>query len=261
MIISRALAYYLFSGHRTGRGLSDPSSRRLVRGVLADERPYPAYTVMEHARRDYLTDDSVVTFRDPGAGHHQQKKAVTTRRIRDIARYSSGHPKYHRLLYRLARHYGPSVILETGTALGLGTLALALGNPAATVFTIEGAPPLAARARNLFETQKQKNITLLEGLFDERLPGVLSRDRPVDMAFLDGHHKEEATLRYFGMLLPRLHPQSIVLIDDIYWSKGMARAWKKIRRHEKVTLSIDIFRMGILFFDPELPSQTFTIRF
>jgi len=260
MLFGPALKYYLFSRPHPCRENEDPFVRSLLE-VMHDRTNHADYRTMAAARRQYLAGREKIHLHDLGAGHGGTKEAHPVHTLRHIARHSSGNPKYHRLLCRLARHFSPSVILETGTALGLGTLALTLGAPHARVCTIEGDPALSARARQLFEKYSLRNITLVEGSFEEKLPEVLARERRIDMAFLDGHHEEEATLRYFGMLLPRLHTGSLVVVDDIHWSKGMARAWNKIRRHGKVTLAIDIFRMGILFFDPSLPKRTLVVRY
>jgi predicted O-methyltransferase YrrM len=260
MVVSRALAYFFLSRPLScGQQTADPLCA--LREVLADRRDDPVRAVLHRARLEYLADRTRIFPHDLGAGHHGWKKREGRRRISSIARHSSGHPKYHRLLCRLARQYEPSVILETGTALGLGTLALALGAPRARVYTLEGDPALATRARHLFEHHSLRNITLLEGLFAEKLPEVLAREEKIDLAFHDGHHEEEATLRYFGMLLPRLHNNSVVVLDDIHWSKGMLRAWERIRGHERVSLTINLFRMGILFFEPSLPKKTLVVRY
>lgn len=261
MVISRAFRYYLFSRHRRGKGLSYPCVQELVREVFSDRKHYDAYRIMSRARRDYLADRSRITLHDLGAGHGNKKQKHHVRRIRDIARHSSGHPRYHRLLCRLARHYAPATVIETGTALGLGTLALALGAPQAGVFTIEGDPALADRAAMLFEKHGLRNITLLRGSFDEQLPAALHNAGSAGLVFLDGHHEEEATLRYFGMLLPYLRNESLVVVDDIHWSAGMLRAWDILRHHEKVSLSVNLFRMGILFFDPALKKETLVVRY
>jgi predicted O-methyltransferase YrrM len=81
------------------------------------------------------------------------------------------------------------------------------------------------------------------------------------MVFFDGNHKKEATLRYFDMCLSHIHNNSILLFDDIHWSKGMKEAWENIRQHPSVVVSIDLFSMGIVFFRKELSKQDFVLRF
>ena len=51
------------------------------------------------------------------------------------------------------------------------------------------------------------------------------------------------------------------VFDDINWSKDMQNAWQTIKKNEKVTLSIDLFEMGIVFFMSRFQKEDFVIRF
>ncbi|MCD6200670.1 MAG: class I SAM-dependent methyltransferase [Bacteroidales bacterium] len=260
MLFKPALSYYLFSSHRRGRGIHNPSARQLIREVFNDRTKYDAYDLMHHARKKYLRSKEKIRVLDLGAGSRKQKNA-DTRKVRDIARFSSGNPKYHCLLYRMVSFYRPAVMVEAGTSLGLGTLALALGNPQGKVYTIEGDPSSAALAEKLFKQHNLSNITLLTGSFSKMFPQVFARTNQAGFVFLDGHHEEKATLENFETLLPHLSDKSVLVVDDIHWSQEMLRAWNTIRQHSSVRLTIDIFRMGLVFFNPDLPRQTLKIRF
>ncbi len=64
------------------------------------------------------------------------------------------------------------------------------------------------------------------------------------------------------MCLPCIHEQTIFIFDDIYWSCEMTEAWEIIKSSPKVTLTIDLYRMGIVFFDPAIrEKQDFYLRF
>lgn len=254
-----ALFYYLFSSHCGGRGIQNLFARQLINEVFCDRTKYDAYGFMHNARNNYLRSKEKIKILDLGAGSKKRENA-DTRKIRNITRFSSGKPKYHQLLYRMVRFFKPEVILEAGTSLGLGTLALALGNPEGKVYTLEGDPSSAALAQKMFDQNHLKNITLITGSFRNGFPQVFSQTDQVDFVFLDGHHEEKATLEYFETLLPHLHEKSILVADDIHWSKGMKKAWSGIREHPQVSLTADTFQMGLVFFDPGLPKQTLIIR-
>src|SRR5690606_34125251 len=143
----------------------------------------------------------------------------------------------------------------------LTTLYLSYACSKSQIFTIEGSDAVAEKAENAFNQFKRKNINLIRGRFDEVLPQLLKEQQRFDFVFIDGHHEEEATLNYFNQILNHVSSDSIVLIDDINWSEGMINAWEKIKRHEKVTLSIDVFEMGWLYFFPRNQKEHFVIRF
>jgi len=68
-------------------------------------------------------------------------------------------------------------------------------------------------------------------------------------------------LKNFYHLHHHLHEKSIVILDDIHLSSSMERAWRKILRDDKVTLTIDLFRLGIIFFDTKLSKQNLIINY
>ena len=247
-----------------GHGIHSPFVYSFVREVLRDKRAYPCYQPIAALRRILATDERSVEVEDFGAG--SRVISSRTRRIGDIARSSLKPKKYSRLLFRMVQQWQPLNILELGTCFGATTAYLANGNKNAQVYTMEGAPAVAAVARHNFSELQLNNIELIEGNFDDRLPELMKRlnreAQALDFVFIDGNHRQEPTLRYFRELLPLLREQSVVVFDDIHWSEQMEAAWEEIKQHPAVTLSIDLFFIGIVFFRKEHKvKQDFTIQF
>jgi predicted O-methyltransferase YrrM len=166
------------------------------------------------------------------------------------------------MLYRLAYHYKPSNITELGTSFGITTAYLAKGSPKAEVYTIEGSKTVREMARSVFNELGIENIKSLEGRFDALLPEVLAVLKQVDLAYVDGNHKLEPTMNYFSLLVDKSHNDSILIFDDIHWSKEMEQAWEKIKAHPSVKCSIDLFFLGMIFFRSEFKEpRHFKIRF
>ncbi|HEU0137328.1 MAG TPA: class I SAM-dependent methyltransferase, partial [Flavobacterium sp.] len=76
----------------------------------------------------------------------------------------------------------------------------------------------------------------------------------------DGNHQKVATLRYFDLLLPTVTNDSVWIFDDIHWSRDMEDAWEEIKAHPKVTVTIDTFQWGIVFFRKEQRKEDFFVR-
>ena len=115
---------------------------------------------------------------------------------------------------------------------------------------------------NNFEKLGLANIELLTGNFDTTLTSAIAKAGQVDLAFIDGNHRYEPTRRYFKEMLPSIHPYSMLIFDDIHWSSEMEQVWKEIQEHASVTLTIDLFFIGIVLFRKENKAkQHFTIRF
>ena len=94
-------------------------------------------------------------------------------------------------------------------------------------------------------------INLVVGRFEDTLEAVLKKVGKIDFAFIDGNHRYDATMNYFHSLLPYTHAYSVLVFDDIYWSEDMKRAWEEIKNHSSVTLTIDLFWCGLVFFRKE----------
>ena len=171
--------------------------------------------------------------------------------------------------FRMIRHYQPETILELGTSLGITTSYLSLAKPDAQLITMEGAIAIAEKARQNFKTLKLlqgipfgQNLSLIEGNFDQTLSATISKLPVLDFAFIDGNHRQEPTERYFKQLLPVTHNDSILIFDDIHWSRDMEQAWETIKQNASVRCTIDLFFIGIVLFRQEFKEkQHFKIRF
>jgi predicted O-methyltransferase YrrM len=199
--------------------------------------------------------------KDMGASSREYPNDQRFVRVGDIARRSCVNRKKGELLFRVVRKYGPANILELGTSLGISTMYFALAAPASSILTIEGCIDSAGVAKENFEKAGLRNIHVITGNFDDRLGAALEEMPRPDLVFFDGNHKKSATLAYFDQVLPHIHPGTVLIFDDIHWSKGMEEAWNILRLNPRVKVSIDIYHMGFLFFRDELSKEDFTIHF
>lgn len=152
-------------------------------------------------------------------------------------------------LFHLTRKLLPNTCLEMGAAVGISgsyiAAALAL-NGRGRLTTLEGAESLAATSRETFNTLGLDNTHVVLGGFQDTLSRTLSALPPVDLAFVDGHHQEHATIEYWHLLKPKLAEGAVVVFDDIAWSAGMRRAWRRIKNDEELRWSGGAFTIGIV---------------
>lgn len=240
--------------------MHSPFVFELITKVLNDKTRYPAYEEIENLRRKLLKDQTILTIDDFGAGSTTDK--THQRSIASIAKNAAKPAKYAQLLYRIVKHYQPQTILELGTSLGMTTSYLAWAKPDAELITMEGATAIAATARQNFKTLKLDNVEIVTGNFNDTLSAVIGQLASVNFVFIDGNHRQEPTERYFSQLLPVINNDSILIFDDIHWSKGMENAWETIKQHPSVRCTIDLFFIGIVLFRKEFKEkQHFAIRF
>ena len=129
------------------------------------------------------------------------------------------------------------------------------------MITMEGCSGLAAVAETVFGDLKLSGIQVLVGDFDALLPSVLQQLDQLDFVFFDGNHRKEPTLNYFYRCLPLSNESSVFIFDDIHWSPGMEAAWEEIKKEDAVSLTIDLFWFGMVFFRKGIQKQDFIIRY
>jgi predicted O-methyltransferase YrrM len=244
---------------KTRHGTHSPFVYRLADEVIYDFSNKSDYNNIEDQRKKLLNDESQIQVTDLGAGSHLNKNR--TKSVKQIAKNALKSPRLAQLIYRLAKDNHPDQILELGTCLGLTTAYLAKAVPTAQVISIEGCPQTAAVAAQNFKDLQLKNVELQVGNFDTILPGLTESKAKLDFVYIDGNHRKEATLNYFRLCLPKVHENSVLIFDDIYWSKGMKEAWAEIKQHPDVRITIDLFWIGLVFFRSGQAKEHFKLRY
>lgn len=252
------IRYFLQSD--TAYAVHSPFVFTFTQELLYDKRAFYAFEAIEKRRKQLLSDTHLIPVTDLGAGTSLQK--VTEKRVCDIARSAAKSPKYGKLLFRLVNHFHPENIIELGTSLGISAAYLASASAHSQLQTLEGSEAIADIALETFQELKLQNISIVRGNFDDTLAPVLRRIPRLDMAFIDGNHRKEPVLRYFSQCLTQIHDSSLIIFDDIHWTKEMEEAWESIKANPAVTLTIDLFFLGLVFFRKDFKEkQHFVLRF
>ena len=259
-LAKKYINYYLTASNGKGHGIHSPFVYDFIKIVLNDKKKYHEYDLIEKLRAELLSDKRIIEVEDFGAG--SLAVPFKEKKVSDITRSFLKSKKFAKLLFRIVKYYKPNTIVELGTSLGISSSYMASATKASKVITLEGAKNVAAIAEQNFSKLNLENVKVKQGNFDETLPAILSEIEVVDLLFIDGNHRKEPTLRYFKNFLKKANDQSIFIFDDIHWSKEMEDAWKEIQLHPEVTLTIDLFFIGIVFFKKDFKAkQHFTIRF
>ena len=249
-------------------GVHSPFVYNLVTKCFYDKKNYPEYAVLKNYRNSLLENKNTIEVTDFGAGSRVFKS--NTRAINQIAKNAGISPKRAELLFRIVNYFQPETILEIGTSLGLATSALSLGlesktnraklNKNAQIITLEGCPNTMSIAKNQCQLQNLNNIEFVNTKFEDYLSKCQLNTEHCKLIYFDGNHSKKATLEYFELLLPTITNDSVWIFDDIHWSQDMEEAWEIIKNHPKVTVTIDTFQWGIVFFRSEQLKEHFVIR-
>lgn len=226
--------------------------------ALKPKQQFSFFKEIKALKKSLFRQNTIIDTGNLGAGSQYGGKHKT---IRNLAKQSGKASKPGECLFKLVHYFQPQTIVELGTSLGISTCYLAAPCSESTVYTIEGNQVLADVARRSFQKLNLNNIRLINGYFDKELPLLYDQLPYVDFLHVDGNHQYKATLKYYELSLAKMHEDSIFVFDDINWSDGMRKAWREIKNKKEVTLSLDLFRMGIVFFKNNRMKQDFKLKF
>ena len=264
-MLQQIKSYLKFLFHsKNEHGVHSPFVFDLVTKCFYDNTKYPEYETLKSYRKSLLENKNTIEVTDFGAGSRVFKS--NTREIAKIAQTAGITPKNAELLFRIVHYFQPKSILEIGTSLGLATSALSLGNKNVKIITLEGCPNTQKQAQVQLQSQSFgtnstfQNIEFVNTEFSTYFKTQHLSPITHHLIYFDGNHSKKATLDYFESLLPTISNDSVWIFDDIHWSADMEEAWEIIKNHPKVSVTIDTFQWGIVFFRAEQEKEHFIIN-
>ena len=240
-------------------GLHSPFVYNLNTRVLNRNKNFACFESLELTRMALLSDHSELLVEDFGAG--SRKNNNPKRSVSSIANQALAPAHQAQALFKIVEHFKPKTVLELGTSLGLTTCYLAEANKNSTIYSIEGSSNIAERANETFRSRELRNIKLLVGNFDDVLPILLEDLQTIDLAYIDGNHRYYATMRYVEQILSKCVDQSIVILDDIYWSKEMTKVWEELKADKRFSISLDYYHFGVLFLQKRMTKENFSLYY
>lgn len=257
-MFSRIFSYINFLiQSKNHHGVHSPFVFNLLTQCIYDKKEVSGFQTVKNYRENLLKNQQCIEVTDFGAGSKIFNS--NKRKIAAIAKHAGISQKRAKLLMKITSYFNFDQVLEVGTSLGIATCAISKGNAESSIITLEGCQETATIAKQMFEKYQLSNISVVIGNFKQTYFQEISK-RTYDMIFFDGNHTKEATLAYFNACLPSIHNNSTLIFDDIHWSKEMEEAWEEIKSHEKVTVTIDTYQWGMVFFRKEQQKEHFIIR-
>ena len=147
--------------------------------------------------------------------------------------------KHLKLIYRLITHYKSENILEIGDSEQLNKTFLSNIQLKANLYLYY------TKTGEMSAIKTQNNI----------------QPESFDFVFFNMQNNDELTLNKFMNCLNYFHNNSVVVINNIHQSKEMEEVWRKIMTQKEVTISIDLFFIGLVFFRKEQVKENFIVRF
>ena len=252
-------SYLQFLWHsKNEHAVHSPFVFQLITKCFYDKKNKAEYLTLKQYRKSLLENKETINVTDFGAGSKVFQIEYQTN-CQNCPNCGIS-PKRAELLFRITKYFQPDSVLEIGTSLGLATTALALGNPKAKITTLEGCTATANQCQLQLQKFNINNVECVVTEFSTFFKNHNFQSTTYNLIYFDGNHQKQATIDYFEMLLPTITNDTVWIFDDIHWSPGMEYAWEIIKKHPKVTVTIDTFQWGFVFFRREQPKEHFVIR-
>lgn len=226
--------------------------------VIKSDKKYYAFEEIEGIRTTLKQNNETINITDFGAG--SRINPSNQRKVSDIAKNSAKAANLGQIMFRLINHLKPENLLELGTSLGISGCYQYGANRKGNFTTMEGCPETAKVAAKVFKSFNANDVNIVVGDFNKTLPKTIEKLPTLDYAFFDGNHQKEPTLNYFQESIKKANENSVFIFDDIHWSKGMEEAWEEIKNHPQVTVTIDLFWIGLVFFKKEENKSNYILR-
>jgi len=255
LFLYKYLNHFFTARNTGGHGVHSPFIFHFTKYVLNDKNSFYNFDKIEALRSELKKDSRTIDVLDFGIKDDRKVN------VSQIAKHTVKSRKYGQLFFRIANYFKSISVLELGTSIGISTSYLAMSSKNIHCVSMEGCPATAEIANQNFKRLGLKNINVVIGNIDETLSEVLNVFERLDLIFFDANHRSESLLNYFDQCLIKVNENSILLIDDIYWSGDMEFAWNKIKNHPRVMSTIDLFQIGVVFFNSDLNKKHYKMRF
>jgi len=214
---------------------------------------------MESVRKSLIQSTSVIPIMEHGTGSSVLPNSASKEGVSDVCRHMSKSENDCKFLYSFIKTLKPLHAIELGTCLGISASYIGsalVQNGSGSLATFEGSRGRAKiAADNIQSLGLDSIVKVIEGRFQDTLGVYLQDVENIDFAFVDGHHDGDATVGYFELLLPKFKNGGIIVFDDIFWSVGMYRAWRTIKKSGDVADSFEFKGMGIVQLLPQNQDQ------
>jgi len=255
-LIKRYFKYLVFA--KTKYYLHSPFVYDFMVNVIQDDRKFYAFEEIAHLKKKLLKNNTIITVSEQGAG---SRKMGNKRSIKQITKVAGATQQKGELLFRLINYFNCKNILELGTSVGLGTAYMAKASPNCKVVTVEACANTLKIAQQNIKALHLSNVKTINATFSNFLKEQEEKNNHFDLVYFDGDHKKESTISYFNQMLTLKNNNSIFVFDDINWSDDMYAAWQHIIANPQISLSIDLFQLGVIFFKKDQAKQHFKLYF
>jgi hypothetical protein len=230
---------------RKGYGVHSPFVYDLITQVIEEKCYFYAYRNISLIRLQLLQNEQFV---------HYKGKRITVKKA--LRRYGIS-KKEGELLFRLTNYFKPHTILCIGSSLGLIPLYLTRYDSTVQCITLESEPDFANQAMCFLRREENPSLQIQIGSISETVPESIVQFQRIDCIYINKNVEINDLEVIFTQCFPYVHDTAFCVLAGIRSSKEKYHYWKQLCQHPNVTVTIDLFYTGILFFKPDLHKRVY----
>lgn len=254
--LRKSVLLYRGIRYRHGYGVHSPFVFNLITKVIEEGCPYYSFYDIELVRKQLLFREGCIIYPD-----RKQKGKLRQRSIGEIVEREAIKPKHGALLFRLTNYFKPQNILQLGPAMGLSTLYLTSYATGLRCIALENVSEFVPIARIAFEKAAKNPVDLRTGNYRELLPRAFEDMGKVDLVFFNTTYEQQNNALLFQECMKHIHDDTIFVFEGIKTSRRMRAFWTEVCARPDVTVTIDLYSMGIVFFNPKLHKRNYIVYF
>ncbi|WP_297905777.1 SAM-dependent methyltransferase [uncultured Parabacteroides sp.] len=242
--------------YRRGFGVHSPFVFNLITKVIEEKCSYYSFYDIELLRKQLLFREEKITYPD-----WQNKGELKTRSIGEIVKREAIKPNHGALLFRLTNYFKSKNILQLGTTMGLSTLYLTSYATGLKCIALENIPEFATIARQAFAKEGRNPVDLRIGNYKDLLPEALKDISSLDFVFFNTLYEQQNNLWLFNECIKHAQNDTVFVFEGIKANREMREFWEEIRICPEVTVTLDLYSLGIVLFNKKLHKRDYIVYF
>jgi predicted O-methyltransferase YrrM len=224
---------------RKGYGVHSPFTFNLITKVIEERAPFYVF-------------DEIENFRN---GLFKNKNTDTKHKI------EAQHRNYGALLFRLVNWFKCRNVLQIRSFSGIMSLYLASARNNCTCFALEENVGLTESAERFAELQGLTNLHFFKGDYAENLAKLKKEISAFDLIFINHAGDAEKTAETISLTRTFCNEKTMLVIDGISCNKNMQALWQSLKNDSETRVTIDLYALGLVFFDKKLNKQNYKTYF
>ena len=161
--------------------------------------------------------------------------------------------KQSRLLYRMVRYFEPDSVVSFGRLTALNTTALALGHLQTKIYL--------EQSDDFLETLNSMGIVNVNLIQPAEFDSEHFRRLNTGFVFFSRASFEDDTWDYLVDCLNYKTADSVFVFEGIHHNKAMEDAWEEIKGNEDVSVTLDLYCIGMVFFREGIEKQDLVLKY